>query len=229
MKTLLQINASLFANGGQSTRLADQFVAAWRANNPGATVIVRDLAVDAGPAPHRRTVRRVPGQTRGARRRAAGRGRVLRCADRRIEARRRDRLRAADVQLRRAVDAEGVFRPRRACRPHVQVHGDRAGRPADRQEGVRVRDARRHVRRHAARHADDLRSRLPALPRHRRRRVRLCGRPRHRARAQGSGAAGSAGRDRAPARQPVDAASPRDRLQLPSAAPIFGTLTRSPP
>ena len=50
MKTLLQINASLFANGGQSTRLADAFVAAWRARNPGATVIVRDLAVD--PVPH---------------------------------------------------------------------------------------------------------------------------------------------------------------------------------
>ena len=49
MKTLLQINASLFAHGGQSTRLADQFVAAWRANNPDATVIVRDLAVDAVP------------------------------------------------------------------------------------------------------------------------------------------------------------------------------------
>jgi FMN-dependent NADH-azoreductase len=49
MKTLLQINASLFANGGQSTRLADQFVAAWGANNPGATVIVRDLAVDTVP------------------------------------------------------------------------------------------------------------------------------------------------------------------------------------
>jgi len=49
MKTLLQINASLFAKGGQSTRLADQFVAAWRANNPGATVIVRDLAIDAVP------------------------------------------------------------------------------------------------------------------------------------------------------------------------------------
>jgi len=50
MKTLLQINASLFANGGQSTRLADAFVAAWRARNPGAAVIVRDLAVE--PVPH---------------------------------------------------------------------------------------------------------------------------------------------------------------------------------
>jgi FMN-dependent NADH-azoreductase len=49
MKTLLQINASMFANGGQSTRLADRFAAAWRANHPGATVIVRDLWVDAVP------------------------------------------------------------------------------------------------------------------------------------------------------------------------------------
>jgi FMN-dependent NADH-azoreductase len=50
MKTLLQINASLFANGGQSTRLADAFVAQWRAGHPEATVVVRDLAAD--PVPH---------------------------------------------------------------------------------------------------------------------------------------------------------------------------------
>ena len=49
MKTLLQINASIFAGGGQSTRLADRFVAAWRANNPAATVIVRDLGAEAVP------------------------------------------------------------------------------------------------------------------------------------------------------------------------------------
>ena len=49
MKTLLQINASMFAGGGQSTRLADRFVAAWRANNPAAEVIVRDLGADAVP------------------------------------------------------------------------------------------------------------------------------------------------------------------------------------
>jgi FMN-dependent NADH-azoreductase len=50
MPTLLQINSSLFSAGGQSSQLADRFVAQWRARNPGATVIVRDLA--ANPVPH---------------------------------------------------------------------------------------------------------------------------------------------------------------------------------
>ena len=48
--TLLQLNASLFSTGGQSSQLADQFVAAWRANHDGAEVIVRDLASQ--PLPH---------------------------------------------------------------------------------------------------------------------------------------------------------------------------------
>ena len=48
--TLLQLNASLFSTGGQSSQLADQFVAAWRANHAGAEVIVRDLASQ--PLPH---------------------------------------------------------------------------------------------------------------------------------------------------------------------------------
>jgi FMN-dependent NADH-azoreductase len=50
MKTLLQINASIFADGSQSTRLADRFVAGWRAHHPGASVIVRDLGRE--PVPH---------------------------------------------------------------------------------------------------------------------------------------------------------------------------------
>jgi len=50
MSTLLQINASLFSNQGQSSQLADRFVAAWRAANPEATIVTRDLA-DA-PVPH---------------------------------------------------------------------------------------------------------------------------------------------------------------------------------
>jgi FMN-dependent NADH-azoreductase len=50
MKTLLQINASMFADGGQSTQLADGFVAAWRAGNPGAKLVVRDLG--RAPIPH---------------------------------------------------------------------------------------------------------------------------------------------------------------------------------
>ncbi len=47
--TLLQINASIFSNHGQSTRLADEFVAAWRESNPGAKVIVRNLAEETVP------------------------------------------------------------------------------------------------------------------------------------------------------------------------------------
>jgi len=50
MKTLLQIRSSIFSDGGQSSRLAERFVAAWRASNPGGKVIVRDLATD--PVPH---------------------------------------------------------------------------------------------------------------------------------------------------------------------------------
>jgi FMN-dependent NADH-azoreductase len=50
MKTLLQLNSSLYSTDGQSSRLADQFVAAWRAANPRGEVIVRDLA--GNPVPH---------------------------------------------------------------------------------------------------------------------------------------------------------------------------------
>ncbi|MGE5523543.1 MAG: FMN-dependent NADH-azoreductase [Rhodospirillaceae bacterium] len=49
-KTLLQINASLFSDAGQSTQLADAFVAAWRAANPGGVAVKRDLARE--PVPH---------------------------------------------------------------------------------------------------------------------------------------------------------------------------------
>lgn len=50
MKKLLQINASLFSANGQSSRLANQFVAAWRERNPDAELVVRDLAHE--PIPH---------------------------------------------------------------------------------------------------------------------------------------------------------------------------------
>jgi FMN-dependent NADH-azoreductase len=50
MNTLLQIKSSIFSDGGQSSRLADRFVAAWRATNPDGKVIVRDLARQ--PVPH---------------------------------------------------------------------------------------------------------------------------------------------------------------------------------
>jgi FMN-dependent NADH-azoreductase len=50
MTTLLQLNTSLFSNHGQSSQLADRFVGRWQAANPGARVVVRDLAGE--PVPH---------------------------------------------------------------------------------------------------------------------------------------------------------------------------------
>jgi FMN-dependent NADH-azoreductase len=50
MKTLLQLNSSIFSSGGHSSQLADQFVAAWHSNHPDANIIVRDLANQ--PLPH---------------------------------------------------------------------------------------------------------------------------------------------------------------------------------
>jgi len=50
MKTLLQLNSSLFTGNGQSTRLSNEFVAAWHDANPDGKVIIRDLA--ANPVPH---------------------------------------------------------------------------------------------------------------------------------------------------------------------------------
>jgi FMN-dependent NADH-azoreductase len=44
MTTLLQINASLHNGNGQSSQLANQFVAAFRRRHPDATIIVRDVA-----------------------------------------------------------------------------------------------------------------------------------------------------------------------------------------
>ena len=165
MKTLLQINASMFADGGQSTQLADGFVAAWRAGNPGATVVVRDLGRE--PIPHL-TAERFGAFLAKAEDRTAGTGgsrAVLRCADRRIAGCGRHRHRLADVQLRGAVDAEVVLRPRRAVGHHVPLHAGRTGRLAVGQGGLCLRDPRRTLRRDAARHADRLRARFPALPR----------------------------------------------------------------
>lgn len=50
MKTLLQLNSSLFSAGGQSTQLANAFVSTWRASHPNGKVILRDLGRD--PVPH---------------------------------------------------------------------------------------------------------------------------------------------------------------------------------
>jgi FMN-dependent NADH-azoreductase len=50
MKNLLQINSSIFSSGGQSSQLAERFVAAWRESHRGAKVTLRDLA--SKPVPH---------------------------------------------------------------------------------------------------------------------------------------------------------------------------------
>lgn len=50
MTTLLQIKSSLFAQDGQSSRLADRFVAGWEKRHPQGRVAIRDLA--AHPVPH---------------------------------------------------------------------------------------------------------------------------------------------------------------------------------
>jgi FMN-dependent NADH-azoreductase len=50
MKTLLQINASIFSNQGQSSLLANRFVAKWQADHADGKVVIRDLAVS--PVPH---------------------------------------------------------------------------------------------------------------------------------------------------------------------------------
>jgi FMN-dependent NADH-azoreductase len=49
--TLLQINASINNDSGQSSRLANQFVETFRARDPHAKVVVRDVAA-AEPVPH---------------------------------------------------------------------------------------------------------------------------------------------------------------------------------
>ena len=51
MTTLLQINASINNGNGQSSQLADQFVAAFLGRNPTAKIVVRDVAA-AEPVPH---------------------------------------------------------------------------------------------------------------------------------------------------------------------------------
>ncbi len=51
MTTLLQLNASINNSNGQSSQLANQFVAAFHERNPLAQIIVRDLAA-AEAVPH---------------------------------------------------------------------------------------------------------------------------------------------------------------------------------
>ena len=49
MKTLLQIDSSLFSGNGQSSRLAAAFVARWKDLHPQGRVVTRDLAAQEVP------------------------------------------------------------------------------------------------------------------------------------------------------------------------------------
>ena len=151
LTTLLQINTSIHSNGGQSSRMADAFVAAWRARDANTRIVKRDLAAE--PVPHLTAVRFAAFVTPPEERDAAqiASRRIFRRADRRATSGGRHRLGSADVQLRRAEHAEGLLRSYRASRRDVQIHGQGAARLADRQEGLRVCRPRRPVPRHAAR------------------------------------------------------------------------------
>ena len=49
MSTLLQINASIQGEDGQSSQLANRFVSAWQARHPSGRILRRDLAIEAVP------------------------------------------------------------------------------------------------------------------------------------------------------------------------------------
>lgn len=49
MATLLYVKSSIFGDYGQSSQLAEKFIAAWKEKNAGGHVVVRDLSVDVPP------------------------------------------------------------------------------------------------------------------------------------------------------------------------------------
>jgi FMN-dependent NADH-azoreductase len=81
MKTLLQIQTSLLGSKGQSSQLADRFVANWLARHPDGQVITRDLSAE--PVPHLTAERFQAFGTKAEERTAdQGRSGVFRRADR---------------------------------------------------------------------------------------------------------------------------------------------------
>lgn len=86
---LLQINTSLFSSQGQSSQLADRFVASFRERHPDAAVVTRDVAGE--PVPHL-DARRFGAFTTPAADRTSEQQAVVAYSDALI-----DELRAADV------------------------------------------------------------------------------------------------------------------------------------
>jgi len=89
MKTLLQIQTSVFGAGGQSSQLAAEFAANWLKSNPGGRIVVRDLARE--PVPHL-TAERFQAFTTPAESRTAGQQAVAAYSDALI-----DEIRGADA------------------------------------------------------------------------------------------------------------------------------------
>jgi Acyl carrier protein phosphodiesterase len=122
MTTLLQLKTSLFADNSQSNQLSDAFVERWLERPPGRTQR-SPVYLAAQPVPHldQATFQAflTPPEARDAEAKRSRRpfGRT----DRRAPGRRRAAHRPADVQLRRAVDAQGLLRPRRARRHHLPL------------------------------------------------------------------------------------------------------------
>ncbi len=157
MTTLLQINASIHNDSGQSSRLANQFVETFRARYPQAKVVVRDVAASE-PVPHL-TAERFGAFITKPEERSAAQHAVVAYSDTLIEEIKQADVsgdRFADVQLRRAVAAQGVLRSHRARRRDVRLHRERAGGEAHRQESVCLRGSRRPIFRYTPGHADQL-------------------------------------------------------------------------
>ncbi len=159
--TLLQINASLNNGNGQSTQLAQQFVAAFRTRHPDAKIVVRDVAA-ADPVPHLDAERFAAFTTKPAERSARQRA-VVAYSDALI-----DELRQAEViVLGLPMYNFGVPSQLKAYFDHIARAGVTFNYTdkgpvgyAHRQEGVRVRGPRRPVCRYAHGHADPLCARL---------------------------------------------------------------------
>jgi len=89
VKTLLQINASLYSGRGQSSALAARFADNWQQSNPDGRIIVRDLA--AMPVPHL-TAERFQAFLTAPEERTCGQNAHVAASDELI-----DELRAADI------------------------------------------------------------------------------------------------------------------------------------
>ena len=166
MNTLLKIE--------RACRRARPVVAAGRALRrrlagaaiPTAESMTRDLAAD--PVPHL-TAERFQAFGTKPEARTRSNSAVVAYSDAlidEIKKRRHHRVRRADVQLQRAVDAARVLRSHRPRRRHVSLHRHRAGRSAQGKKAY-VFITRGGVYADGGRYADAVPAAVPRLHRHR--------------------------------------------------------------